>query len=202
MTMDLVSKIDLRLEQFRTQHEFARNFYDDYEFCPVRFIEECIEDRERIQRRTSPRNQVEPRARAIPIINPNNMTPVTVQRCGTLSPTITYSPLHLSDSTSTTSISSSSHSNSSSSSSSSHSSSSNSSSSSHSNHSDASNIPYSHSDLMRIRPTVYLNQHCNLTRSPIPRAIPIINPVTRKAFQLTPSQNTNVSPGYYDVSVC
>jgi hypothetical protein len=32
----------LRLEQFRTQHELARNFYDDHEFCPVYHIEEVV----------------------------------------------------------------------------------------------------------------------------------------------------------------
>jgi hypothetical protein len=34
--------IDSRLELFRTQHELARNFYDDHEFCPVYYIENVL----------------------------------------------------------------------------------------------------------------------------------------------------------------
>ncbi|ORZ03017.1 hypothetical protein BCR43DRAFT_32305 [Syncephalastrum racemosum] len=73
-----------RLEQFKTQHELARNFYDDDDFCPIRSCEEeIIEHRQRIQQRISP--QSSPRTsppsaprRAIPIIDPANMTPVAV----------------------------------------------------------------------------------------------------------------------------
>ncbi|KAI8881200.1 hypothetical protein K501DRAFT_253698 [Backusella circina FSU 941] len=85
------STLNLRLEHFRTQHELARNFYDDYEFCPLRSIEEATEHRDRIQQRTSPYqspNHSPPtkyttvkapqQTRAIPIINPTNMTPVSV----------------------------------------------------------------------------------------------------------------------------
>ncbi|KAI9474109.1 MAG: hypothetical protein EXX96DRAFT_580628 [Benjaminiella poitrasii] len=45
---------NVRLERFRTEDELARNFYDDYEFCPVHNQDEVTEHRERVQRRTSP----------------------------------------------------------------------------------------------------------------------------------------------------
>ncbi|CAO3590646.1 unnamed protein product [Absidia cylindrospora] len=73
-----------RLEQFRTQHELARNFYDDVEFVAAH--------RSRIQQRSpysSPRSSPPiaysstaspPKRRAIPIINPENMAPVAVQQ--------------------------------------------------------------------------------------------------------------------------
>jgi hypothetical protein len=32
------------LEHFRTQHELARNFYDDVEFCPLSSFEEVNHD--------------------------------------------------------------------------------------------------------------------------------------------------------------
>ncbi|KAI8338619.1 hypothetical protein BC941DRAFT_423386 [Chlamydoabsidia padenii] len=78
-----------RLEHFRTQHELARNFYDDVEFCPLSSFEEVAAHRSRIQQRSpysSPRssppvsyNSASPvKLRAIPIINPVNMTPVAV----------------------------------------------------------------------------------------------------------------------------
>ncbi|KAI7865181.1 hypothetical protein BDF14DRAFT_1828028 [Spinellus fusiger] len=83
-----------RLEQFRTQHELARNFYDDFEFCPVQCPDELYEHRERIQQRISPQSSpraspplaagyISPRKnnaskRAIPIINPTNMAQVSV----------------------------------------------------------------------------------------------------------------------------
>ncbi|KAI8875981.1 hypothetical protein K501DRAFT_262966 [Backusella circina FSU 941] len=80
---------DLRLEYFEAQHELARNFYDDYEFCPLPLVEEVREHRERIHRRTSPysspthspvRSYSLPSIskKAIPIIDPSNMTPVLI----------------------------------------------------------------------------------------------------------------------------
>ncbi|ORZ14521.1 hypothetical protein BCR42DRAFT_417072 [Absidia repens] len=81
-----------RLEQFRTQHELARNFYDDVEFCPLLSFDEVAAHRSRIQQRSpysSPRSSPPiaysstaspPKRRAIPIINPENMTPVAVQQ--------------------------------------------------------------------------------------------------------------------------
>ncbi|KAI9301014.1 hypothetical protein BJ944DRAFT_272113 [Cunninghamella echinulata] len=79
-----------RLEVFRTQHELAKNFYDDIEFCPLSSFEEVRDHRDRIQQRspyTSPRssppimyrnNPSPPKRRAIPIINPDSMTPVSI----------------------------------------------------------------------------------------------------------------------------
>ncbi|CAO3590923.1 unnamed protein product [Absidia cylindrospora] len=80
-----------RLEQFKTQHELARNFYDDVEFCPLLSFDEVAAHRNRIQQRSpysSPRSSPPttynttttspPKRRAIPIINPENMTPVAV----------------------------------------------------------------------------------------------------------------------------
>ncbi|KAI7899682.1 uncharacterized protein BX663DRAFT_520013 [Cokeromyces recurvatus] len=77
-----------RLEQIQAQLELARNFYDDFEFCPVQCSSEVLEHRDRIHQRlysphTSPRtspsmspNNSPTKRRAIPIINPSNMTPV------------------------------------------------------------------------------------------------------------------------------
>ncbi|KAI8890642.1 hypothetical protein K501DRAFT_328252 [Backusella circina FSU 941] len=74
-----------RLDQFQTQLELARNFYDDYEFCPVQCSEETTEHRDRIQQRISPQSSPSnsptmssPTKRAIPIIDPNSMAPVSV----------------------------------------------------------------------------------------------------------------------------
>ncbi|KAI8997396.1 hypothetical protein BDB01DRAFT_770965 [Pilobolus umbonatus] len=79
-----------RLGQFQTQLELARNFYDDDEFCPVHASNETYEDRDRIQQRLSPQSsptitphtmspRISPKSkRAIPIINPNNMAPVSM----------------------------------------------------------------------------------------------------------------------------
>ena len=77
--------------QIRAQLELARNFYDDYEFCPVQCSTEVLEHRERIQQRLSPQSspntspnmsyRTSPSTnsrKAIPIINPNNMAPVSV----------------------------------------------------------------------------------------------------------------------------
>jgi hypothetical protein len=74
-----------RLDQFQTQLELARNFYDDFEFCPLQCTEETTEHRDRIQHRLSPQSSPSssptmssPSKRAIPIINPNSMAPVSV----------------------------------------------------------------------------------------------------------------------------
>ncbi|KAI9344125.1 hypothetical protein BD770DRAFT_295169, partial [Pilaira anomala] len=68
-----------RLEQFRTQHELARNFYDDHEFCPIYHIEEH-QQHQLLQQQLQNQQQNSSSAvtRAIPIINPSNMTPVSV----------------------------------------------------------------------------------------------------------------------------
>lgn len=83
-----------RLGQIRAELELARNFYDDFEFCPVQCSSEVLEHRERIQQRLSPQSSpntspsmsyartgsmTPPKSRrAIPIINPSNMAPVFV----------------------------------------------------------------------------------------------------------------------------
>ncbi|KAI9010008.1 hypothetical protein CLU79DRAFT_690683, partial [Phycomyces nitens] len=81
-----------RLEHFKAQHELARNFYDDFEFCPVQCPDELYEHRERIQQRISPQSsphpsppmaylsprKSNPSKRAIPIIDPTNMVQVSV----------------------------------------------------------------------------------------------------------------------------
>ncbi|KAL1931915.1 hypothetical protein VTP01DRAFT_8971 [Rhizomucor pusillus] len=73
-----------RLELFKTKNELAKNFYDDPDFCPIASSEEVNEHRQRIQQRTSP--QTSPSTspppssgkRIIPIIDPSNMTPVSI----------------------------------------------------------------------------------------------------------------------------
>ncbi|KAI8368348.1 hypothetical protein EDC96DRAFT_505278 [Choanephora cucurbitarum] len=87
-----------RLGQIEAQHELARNFYDDFEFCPVQCSYEVLEHRDRIHQRLSPQSSpvtspsmssisslgstTPPPKRntrkAIPIINPSNMAPVSV----------------------------------------------------------------------------------------------------------------------------
>ncbi|KAI8646277.1 hypothetical protein BD408DRAFT_399679 [Parasitella parasitica] len=84
-----------RLGQIRAQLELARNFYDDFEFCPVQCSSEVLEHRDRIQQRLSPQSSpstspsmssvsslgsaTPPKSRrAIPIIDPSNMAPVSV----------------------------------------------------------------------------------------------------------------------------
>jgi hypothetical protein len=91
--------------QIQAQLELARNFYDDDEFCPVQCSFEVMEHRDRIQQRLSPQSSpstspslssasslgstTPPRhksRRAIPIIDPANMAPVSV-------PPQQYSPI-------------------------------------------------------------------------------------------------------------
>ena len=84
-----------RLGQIRAQLELARNFYDDFEFCPVQCSSEVLEHRDRVQQRLSPQSSpstspsmssasslgstTPPKSRrAIPIIDPSNMAPVSV----------------------------------------------------------------------------------------------------------------------------
>lgn len=90
-----------RLGQIRAQLELARNFYDDFEFCPVQCSSEVLEHRDRINQRLSPQSSpstspnmsfanrnggggggggnITPKIRrAIPIINPSNMAPVSL----------------------------------------------------------------------------------------------------------------------------
>ncbi|CDH48342.1 predicted protein [Lichtheimia corymbifera JMRC:FSU:9682] len=70
-----------RLELFKTQNELARNFYDDFEFCPVLCMDEVYEHRERIQQRGSPHSSPNTSppysSRRIPIIDPENGIPVS-----------------------------------------------------------------------------------------------------------------------------
>ncbi|KAI7878697.1 hypothetical protein K492DRAFT_170652 [Lichtheimia hyalospora FSU 10163] len=70
-----------RLELFKTQNELARNFYDDFEFCPVLCMDEVSEHRERIQQRGSPHSSPNTSppytSRRIPIIDPENGIPVS-----------------------------------------------------------------------------------------------------------------------------
>ncbi|KAG2226767.1 hypothetical protein INT45_005732, partial [Circinella minor] len=74
----------ISLDQFKTQHELARNFYDDYDFCPLVCSDEVIEHRQRIQQRISPQSSPSTspssgsHTRAIPIIDPVKMTQVSV----------------------------------------------------------------------------------------------------------------------------
>lgn len=94
----LSSSNTARLGQIQAQLELARNFYDDDEFCPVQCSSEVMEHRDRIQQRLSPQSSpstspslssasslgstTPPRQnksrRAIPIIDPANMAPVSV----------------------------------------------------------------------------------------------------------------------------
>ncbi|KAG2237864.1 hypothetical protein INT48_002168, partial [Thamnidium elegans] len=237
----------LRLEQFRTQHELARNFYDDHEFCPIYHIEEVTEHRERIQKRTSPypspshspppsyyitlKNQQQQNVqqqqqlhqqqqqqqkqqqqqqnshrqhrhsqqnhqnssslvtRAIPIINPSNMAPVSVpvhqQHPGKIntSPSMAQWVAYKNSTANMTSPTSS-----------------NSSISSIS--SNGSNIAPNYNN------NYYLGDNCaiNYNQQPhylptIARAIPIINPATGQAFGQQ-QQTPNIPPGFYNVSVC
>lgn len=73
--------------RLEAQHELARNFYDDFEFCPVQCSSQVLEHCERIQQRLSPQTSPasqssslpsSPKKRVIPIINPSNMTPVNI----------------------------------------------------------------------------------------------------------------------------
>ncbi|CAO3683077.1 hypothetical protein G6F70_004716 [Rhizopus microsporus] len=91
----------IKLEQFRTKHELARNFYDDNEFCPLYDTEEeAFEHRERVQKRASPHSSpslsyynsptsTPPMKRSIPIINPANMAPVSIKPDSTW-PNVSY----------------------------------------------------------------------------------------------------------------
>ncbi|CAO3702397.1 unnamed protein product [Rhizopus stolonifer] len=69
-----------RLGQIEAQHELARNFYDDDEFCPILSMDH-LDDRDRIQQRLTPSPRTSPNIknskRVIPIINPNNMSPIS-----------------------------------------------------------------------------------------------------------------------------
>ncbi|KAK4517241.1 uncharacterized protein ATC70_000573 [Mucor velutinosus] len=248
--ISLSSVSNLRLEQFRTQYELAKNFYDDHEFCPVFHVEEATEHRERVQRRTSPYpspnssisssssssasssyytsskqhryyQQTPSRSnssstaavatapnatRAIPIIDPSNMTPVAVpvhqqysqKAHSTTSPSMaqwvsyknTASPVNTSPSSVHSSLSS------------------NSSSSSGSAH------------VADYHKNYYYNTDYSYQQSMVPptviRAIPIIDPTTRQAYhQQQPQQQqhhhqihhhyqsqTIPPPGFYNVSVC
>ncbi|KAI9348891.1 hypothetical protein BD770DRAFT_395183 [Pilaira anomala] len=92
-----VSSSAARLGQIRAQLELARNFYDDFEFCPIQCSSEVLEHRDRVQQRLSPQsspntspsmsfanrnphhqNSTPKSRRAIPIIDPSNMAPVSV----------------------------------------------------------------------------------------------------------------------------
>ncbi|KAI9275160.1 hypothetical protein EDC94DRAFT_9395 [Helicostylum pulchrum] len=227
--ISLTTVSNLRLEQFRTQHELARNFYDDHEFCPIFHIEEVTEHRERIQKRTSPypspshspppsyyttlkqqNIQQNPHrqhrhhsqqnhhqnpssssvtTRAIPIINPSNMAPVSVpvhqQHPGKIntSPSmaqwVAYKNSTTANMTSPTS----------------------------SNSSISSIIPpppnYNNNYYLADNCAINYNQQQPhyLPTTTIARAIPIINPATGQAFGQQ-QQTPNIPPGFYNVSVC
>ncbi|KAI8335595.1 hypothetical protein BD560DRAFT_414035 [Blakeslea trispora] len=99
---------DSRLGQIEAQHELARNFYDDFEFCPVQCSYEVLEHRDRIHQRLSPQSSpitspsmssvsslgstTPPKStrKAIPIINPSNMAPVSVPQHKTASSFVNY----------------------------------------------------------------------------------------------------------------
>ncbi|KAL9537453.1 hypothetical protein MBANPS3_011761 [Mucor bainieri] len=243
--ISLSSVSNVRLEQFRTQYELAKNFYDDYEFCPVFHVEEATEHRERVQRRTSPYPSpnlsissssssstsssyytsskqhhyyqhtpsrsnssstatvaAAPNAtRAIPIIDPSNMTPVAVPAHITTSPSMaqwvsyksTTSPVNTSPSSVHSSLSS------------------NSSSSTSSGHATDYHQNY------------HYNTGSSYQQPMVPptviRAIPIIDPSTRQAYHQQQHQHhhhhhqihhhhhhqssqTVPPPGFYNVSVC
>ncbi|KAG2198009.1 hypothetical protein INT47_004976, partial [Mucor saturninus] len=209
----LTKKLDSRLEHFRTQHELARNFYDDYEFCPVNYIEEVTEHRERVQKRTSPypspnhspppsyyiapnhhRHQnSSPTAistRAIPIIDPSNMTPVSVpvhQQYPVKSNTPSMAQWVAYKNTSPTSSNSSISSISSSSSG-------NSSGNSHCyNYYPSSNCAINYNQ----QPPHFQQQQPAIPV--VARGIPIIDPATRQAFRQQ-QQSPNIPPGFYNVS--
>ncbi|KAI8645073.1 hypothetical protein BD408DRAFT_441163 [Parasitella parasitica] len=232
--ISLSSVSNLRLENFRTQHELAKNFYDDYEFCPIHHVEEVTEHRERVQKRTSPYpspnlsvsstssassffcmssnyNQQSFRksniasiatpiattnttaTRAIPIIDPSNMTPVAVpvhqqHAQKTFSNTSPSMPQWIAFKNNTSSMSTSP--------SSIHSNLSLSSSSSSSNSSISNNT-------VGYRQDYYYGsyQQPQIIPSTIVRAIPIIDPTTRQVFH-HPQQQIIQPPGFYNVSVC
>ncbi|CAO3633562.1 unnamed protein product [Mucor fragilis] len=249
--ISLSSVSNLRLEQFRTQYELAKNFYDDHEFYPAFHAEEATEHRERVQRRTSPYPspnssisssssssasssyytsvkqkqhqyyQQDPSrsnssstatvasvpnaTRAIPIIDPSNMTPVAVpmhqqhsqKAHNTASPSMaqwvsyksTSSPVNTSPNSVHSSISS------------------NSSSSSGGHATDYHQNYYyntgNHYQQPTMPPTVI-------------RAIPIVDPTTRQAYRQQQQHHqihhhhhhhhhqsqTIPPPGFYNVSVC
>ncbi|CDS03661.1 hypothetical protein LRAMOSA01063 [Lichtheimia ramosa] len=87
-----------RLELFKTQHELARNFYDDFEFCPVLCMDEVSEHRERIQQRVSPHSSPNTSppysSRRIPIIDPENGIPVSFPSPSSSSSSSCYQQQH------------------------------------------------------------------------------------------------------------
>ncbi|CAO3657166.1 unnamed protein product [Mucor hiemalis] len=247
--ISLTSVSNLRLEHFETQHELARNFYDDHEFCPVYQVEEVAEHRERIQKRTSPYpspshsppsyyispKQQRPQlhshhssstsiTRAIPIIDPSNMTPVSVPsmqqqhyvKASSTSPSMTQWSAYKNNSTSTSPRSSNSSicSMSSSSSSSSSSSGSNTATSppnhhlhqnSITNHNNHPSYYYGNNNCSIPATTIHYNNHYHYQQPQmmpiVARAIPIIDPATRQVYRQQ-QQTPNIPPGFYNVSVC
>lgn len=262
----------MRLVQFRTQHELARNFYDDQEFCPIYHIEEVkkifvkkfdllhlliinkkvTEHRERIQKRnspcsspsshspqpssyyvsSSPKQQHQQQARhphhhhyqpqvpsstppitttttttttrAIPIIDPSNMTPVSV-------PSSSSSKPASNNSTSPSMVQCIAYKNSNNSSGNTSPTSSNSSiSSMSSSSSDSYNYAtsnygtYYYSNSTTAACAINYNRqstHYQPTMPIVARAIPIIDPTTRQVYR-QPQQQTIPPPGFYNVSVC
>ncbi|KAJ8655985.1 hypothetical protein O0I10_008425 [Lichtheimia ornata] len=87
-----------RLELFKTQNELARNFYDDFEFCPVLCMDEVSEHRERIQQRGSPHSSPNTSppysSRRIPIIDPENGIPVSFPSPSSSSSSSCYQQQH------------------------------------------------------------------------------------------------------------
>ncbi|CEP12949.1 hypothetical protein [Parasitella parasitica] len=232
--ISLSSVSNLRLENFRTQHELAKNFYDDYDFCPVHHTEEVSEHRERVQKRTSPypspNSSVSSNSsatsfcykssnyyqhslcksnstsivtstavtsttatRAIPIIDPSNMTPVAVpvhqqhlqKTYNSTSPSTMPQWIAFKNNTSSMSTSPSSvHSNLSLSSSGS-----------------SINSSISHGTTEYHQDYYYGNyQQQQIMPSTVVRTIPIIDPTTRQAFHH--QQQAIPPPGFYNVSVC
>lgn len=47
----LIIMIDYRMENFLTRHELARNFYDDFEFCPVYLLDKEVNKQHLNQKR-------------------------------------------------------------------------------------------------------------------------------------------------------
>ncbi|KAI7907890.1 uncharacterized protein BX663DRAFT_492318 [Cokeromyces recurvatus] len=204
------SSTNVRLERFRTENELARNFYDDYEFCPVSHLDEVIEDRERIQRRTSPQSSpnfmvihtqssycISPKMQYIQCPSTNLLFPSKSSSPSTTIPKNTVSTTKaipiinptnmvpvaippIQDSYSQKQWNS-------------HFS---------SNNSSYSNMKMDDSSINYNFNSYHYYNH-NLYLPPLmTQAIPIVDPITQKSFHYHQQREQHTSPGFHNVSVC
>ncbi|KAL0145930.1 hypothetical protein V8B55DRAFT_1466522 [Mucor lusitanicus] len=237
--ISLSSVSNLRLEQFRTQYELAKNFYDDHEFCPVFHVEESSEahipypspnssisssssssvsssyypssKQHHYYHQTPSRSNSSSTAtvaaaanatRAIPIIDPSNMTPVAVpvhqqysqKAHNTTSPSmaqwVSYKNVTSPVNTSPSSV--------------------------HSNLSSNSSSSISSGHATDYHQNYYYNTGSSYQQPIMPptviRAIPIIDPTTRQIYRQQQQHHHQIHhhhqsqtippPGFYNVSVC